>query len=543
LFFYIFSADLRLTILARRGNAVTEFVLLGAGASIDAGVPGACGMTKNILGHIRSKTSFRREAHALSYVVGGLLFQAGRDNVNPLEPTVNVEDLFNAVQLLGQRDALEAAPFIGSWHSFVEELDKIYPSQRSGDLQRLIYDSVSRQIQSAFSQSSPSFGRDKIDKALSSALGKGIEAAVNKRSLHLGFADSVGRAVEDYLKEIAQTWSRRLQHPSFGADKIGEHITREIRSSQPRSGQGEIFLRTNELMIAALKDLTWIDDATKVAYLFPLLNLQEKQGRVAIATLNYDNSVELLCDSTDVACETGISEWSRTGHFDIPGSGLRLLKLHGSIDWLYENCGSGDGQMPLTGIRQVTGKEVKSREFKPAVIFGNRNKLTAEGPFLDLLRAFQDELSRTDMLTVVGYSFRDAHINVYISQWLNGDVSRILRIVNGSDFARRFKSSSDCPSYVCDLAMVAATDSKRVQVLDDGARAGLERLYGTRTVPLRRSSPSPSQTALNRMAEEIDAGEADLGHIGDSDVDGTEAANGEEASELGVNPDFERPSQ
>jgi hypothetical protein len=79
-----------------------------------------------------------KQVHALSNVVGGLLLEAGKNNVNPLAPTINVEDLFNAVQLLVERDSLEAVPFIGFWHSFIDELDKIYPSRSSGNLQRLI---------------------------------------------------------------------------------------------------------------------------------------------------------------------------------------------------------------------------------------------------------------------------------------------------------------------------------------------------------------------------------------------------------------------
>ncbi len=68
--------------------------------------------------------------------------------------------------------------------------------------------------------------------------------------------------------------------------------------------------------------------------------------------------------------------------------------------------------------------------FRPAVVFGQRNKLTAEGPFLDLLRSFRDGLAGADRLTVVGYSFRDPHINEYLSQWLNEDEGRRIRVID-----------------------------------------------------------------------------------------------------------------
>src|SRR5262249_40354258 len=66
------------------------------------------------------------------------------------------------------------------------------------------------------------------------------------------------------------------------------------------------------------------------------------------------------------------------------------------------------------------------------VVFGSKNKLTADGPFLDLLRAFQRELLKAQTLTIVGYSFADVHINICISQWLNLNAANRLRIVDPS---------------------------------------------------------------------------------------------------------------
>jgi hypothetical protein len=179
---------------------MSEMLLLGAGASVEAEVPGAFAMTEKIVGSLRSNPRFEKQAHALSFVVGGLLFEAGKNNINPLKPAINVEDLFNAVQLLSERSTLEASPFIGSWHSFLEELDKIYPSQPSGNLQRLIYDAVAKEILSAFSQSPPFLGSNNIDRALSSTIKKTVEEAIKNRSSSVSSSDSVGNAVELYVK-------------------------------------------------------------------------------------------------------------------------------------------------------------------------------------------------------------------------------------------------------------------------------------------------------------------------------------------------------
>jgi hypothetical protein len=83
---------------------------------------------------------------------------------------------------------------------------------------------------------------------------------------------------------------------------------------------------------------------------------------------------------------------------------LRLLKLHGSIDWQAkrrEPTANEDAFLPFEGVERVTGQTPK----KPALIFGAGNKLRAGGPCLELLRQFEESLNRSEALLVVGYSF------------------------------------------------------------------------------------------------------------------------------------------
>ena len=79
------------------------------------------------------------------------------------------------------------------------------------------------------------------------------------------------------------------------------------------------------------------------------------------------------------------------------------------------------------------------------MVFGQRNKLTVEGPFLDLLRDFRDGLAESDRLMVVGYFFRDLYIDEYLSQWLNEYHGRRIRVIdpgfggNGGRYAEELK--------------------------------------------------------------------------------------------------------
>lgn len=504
-----------------------EMLLLGAGASIEADVPGSFKMTKAILANLRANLLYKKQAHVLSFVVGGLLFEAGKNDLNPLEHEINVEDLFNAVQLLAERGKLEAAPFIGSWHSFIDDLDKIYPSKPSGNLQRLIYEAIAKEILSAFSQNPSAFRTDKIDSALASNIRKNVEATIKNRSVSLSSADNVGSAisvaVERYLKDLTEKWSKKLKSPSFsGSDKIKEQITRSIKASQAYSGEGRIFHDTNELMIAALKDLVWIEDTNKVAYLSPILNLLQKQEQeVTIATLNYDNSIELLASSQGVNCSIQLIEQPSQPNGTVSSGGIQLLKLHGSIDWIWQEGRAGENVMPVSKVRRVNPDEVKQPHLRPAVIFGNRNKLTANGPFLALLHKFGDELGSHDRLTVVGYSFRDPHINIYLSQWLNNDSHRTLYIVNGPDFTNSHFQPDVAP-YVRDLLAFASASPQRVHIISRYAGEGLRELYGERAFALHATAEVKSQPALERLAEEGKAITTEVSDTGEADTLGAD---------------------
>jgi hypothetical protein len=104
------------------------------------------------------------------------------------------------------------------------------------------------------------------------------------------------------------------------------------------------------------------------------------------------------------------------------------------------------------------------RGYQPAVIFGQRNKLTAEGPFLKMFSVFQNQLAEADELIVIGYSFRDIHINESIADWFNYGSARKITVVDPnqqwakqSDFAGKLglASSGGRVRYIAQTAAQA----------------------------------------------------------------------------------------
>ena len=225
------------------------------------------------------------------------------------------------------------------------------------------------------------------------------------------------------------------------------------KKSGGKSGAYEQFFEDlTRLFARALINLTNILDPASVSYLQPLLRPLSSQNKLVVATLNYDRSFEIMADQVGQAYTSVINDTSVLQQPD----GLFLLKVHGSIDWKAEETPtSSSSPLAIPSVRQATATEMNGRNYSPGIIFGAGNKLTAEGPYLGLLRAFQQELAAASRLTIVGYSFADEHINEFIGRWINSNVSHVLTIVdptfpNASIFSQRLQAS--CVSRITHIA-------------------------------------------------------------------------------------------
>jgi hypothetical protein len=398
-----------------------EMLLLGAGASVEAGVPDAYAMTTRIIesfdpgatspdlewikhplapqlsppleyGRTYNLSGQALELfktnypiyHVLTFVVGGLLMQRGIDGRLP-EGQINVEELFSAVELLSQRNQLEASPFVGSWHPMVDILDDRYSDH---------------------------------------------------------FAHRY------YPSQEYRFWNT-LRIPVAGY------------------GRGEVFLAAVEEMVKRLRNIVWIDDPAKVDYLAPIAALARQQGSLAVATLNYDNGIELMSKACELPCATEITEWSTRQSFLYDNEGISLLKLHGSVDWsVTATKPDAERKFPTYTICEVRPND-DNKAYAPALVFGQRNKLKSEGPFLDLLGAFRRKLSDAEKLTIVGYSLRDGHVNEEIKRWVNLRPDAKIRIVDPG-----FNTTGH--SFGSELARCCTTG---LEIIREKAGAALRRLY------------------------------------------------------------------
>jgi SIR2-like domain len=343
-------------------------VLLGAGASVDAGIPAAVGMTDALIERL-SQQPTRPDEHVrlLEYIRKTLEADAAvRGSAG-----IDVERLFAAVDLLIHRHDEPWSPFVSSWSRALETFSPL-PSIRRSDLNLELR---------------------RVDDALRAAL-----------------LDSQGRR-PDF----------RSPHQSVLSEPLGQLIDKMAHKLRA-SDVSEVLSVVRDDMLYSLLALLRIEAPSQVEYLKPLVELATAQGSLTVATLNYDRSVEEVAKAHDAPYTTGIATWLRRGELKWQEHGLRLLKLHGSIDWIIEKTIQA-GQLPVHTVEEAALDERRGFQL-PGVVFGEAGKLRAEGPFLELLLAWATQMTEATSLLIVGYSFRDPHVNEIIARWFNANTTR-----------------------------------------------------------------------------------------------------------------------
>jgi hypothetical protein len=209
----------------------------------------------------------------------------------------------------------------------------------------------------------------------------------------------------------------------------------------------------------------------RVSYLDPIFDLVDSEG-LDVATLNYDLSFEAASRARGGAYRIWYPARSV-----VCASAVRLWKLHGSLDWTWRTeAPSNPGAPP----RWVVDRPSSGRD--RAIVFGAGNKLTPHGPFLELLAAWEQALSRADHLLIVGYGFADHHINETLTRWMwAAPGQRTVTVV-----AWQGRSSTD-PPYLRQLRswlngdtaaggpFVPPDGHRRLVTIRTGADAGLPR--------------------------------------------------------------------
>lgn len=175
-----------------------------------------------------------------------------------------------------------------------------------------------------------------------------------------------------------------------------------------------------------------------VSFLMSFASRAASRDRLHIFTTNYDRLVERAADLSGLRLldrfvgalqpEFRSSRLDVDLHYMPPGvrgeprhlEGVaHLTKLHGSLDWRYENSRLFRNALPFGAPHDHPGIPARPRE--SAMIYPNAAKdvETAAYPYADLFRDFSAALCRPNsVLVTYGYGYGDDHLNRIIADML-----------------------------------------------------------------------------------------------------------------------------
>ena len=121
----------------------SDYVLfLGAGASVEPGLPTAFQMTERFKDEVRQRDDFL--ARTLSLILGGIQFLRGQQGIFP-EANTNIEDVAETIDALRKRHYHRVSPFVGAWNELLSGLDGTRTQGRDCllELQDILFKSLS----------------------------------------------------------------------------------------------------------------------------------------------------------------------------------------------------------------------------------------------------------------------------------------------------------------------------------------------------------------------------------------------------------------
>jgi len=171
-------------------------------------------------------------------------------------------------------------------------------------------------------------------------------------------------------------------------------------------------------------------------YLALLGNFLPPKGRLRVFTLNYDCCIEDACRAAGIETTTGFDPTNRQWNpslFETKISGINVYKLHGSLRWF----GTRDESLSEKNFQYAPVLMELSLEERqafasnltiwphPELILGPGTKVQLDDPFRTLLHEFHESMQTVQCCVVIGYGYKDPHINTIIDQAIDKGVSVI----------------------------------------------------------------------------------------------------------------------
>lgn len=228
---------------------------------------------------------------------------------------------------------------------------------------------------------------------------------------------------------------------------------RDIWSLHPQGLGNDRILTVSELAcdyIRAVVCLFLNPSNTDLGYLRWIIDsVNDAQVSVkGIFTLNHDLLLEQLFQSEKVNFTDGFEikkervgglHWSSESLFKTDRT-VKLVKLHGSIDWRHVDIDNKTYEKPFSADR-FTYKDAKDgspsevrEKPRPLLLIGRHNKIYNYNNFVfeDLHYRFYLSLKESQNLVICGYGFGDKSINSRIANWKKANPNNKLIFIRDS---------------------------------------------------------------------------------------------------------------
>ena len=235
-------------------------------------------------------------------------------------------------------------------------------------------------------------------------------------------------------------------------------------SIEPRALAQQVEVRSSTIVAHELKKfiLAQLTKPVRTGYLAPLRKWLKADEPLDIFSLNYDTVVEQFCKSAGIPCTDGFSqggEWQPDSYYRAD-SGIRLWKLHGSVNWTSSESGwPHQAETPGSWRRHFHSRHTASATAEAALVWPAATKRLEKS--LSLLHsAFRNRLVTCRLLVVAGYRFADEHIRAAVIDNLKTNPRLRVLILCGS------RSTSDLTKLT--LLLGSSGFESRVEVFEPG---------------------------------------------------------------------------
>jgi hypothetical protein len=186
-----------------------------------------------------------------------------------------------------------------------------------------------------------------------------------------------------------------------------------------------------------------------VEYLAPLVETSLQGMPLNVFTMNYDGTIELICEKYNIKYSDGFNPYWDPTTFEDPSTMVKIFKLHGSLYWL-KSASRRVIRVPVKGLEMDKVKYFSDDMVSEMMIYPALQKEKYSEIYSWLSHKFILALNATRCCVIIGYSLRDKELreNIVDALYRNSNLWLVLISPNAASIKTAFFADIDISSRV-----------------------------------------------------------------------------------------------